>query len=255
MRVITFASSKGGAGKTTSAIVIGTTMARHSRVTLIDADPAQRLMSWAGKAELPKDLIVIASKGEDYIQQEIDRALASSDIVLIDLEGAATRLNAYAMAESDLVIIPMGDEQQDAEGAMETLAQLARESRMIRHEIPVRILFCRTKAAVKSRLAKSLNAQIRDKIGSFHVELNDRTAFSSLHNLGGTLYDMKSEEIGGLEKAIANAEALEQELQHMIQTIVSLQEDARLDQARIENQPVKHGLFGAKTKNGGQTHA
>lgn len=44
MRVISFASSKGGGGKTTSAIILGTELAEGASVIMIDADPAQRLL-------------------------------------------------------------------------------------------------------------------------------------------------------------------------------------------------------------------
>jgi chromosome partitioning protein len=216
MPCITFASSKGGAGKTTSAIILAITLSRRFRVCVIDADPAKRLMSWAGKGDLPERLTVVESRGERGIHDEIEHGLKTHDFVVVDLEGAATRLNAFAMAESDLVIVPMGDEQQDAEGAIETLAQVALEARALRREIPVRILFARTKAAVKSRLAKSLNAQVRDKIGAFTTELHDRTAFSSLHGLGGTLDVMDRGEVTGVDKAIANAELFAAEVEEVL---------------------------------------
>ncbi len=212
MNVITFASSKGGAGKTTSAIILATVLARRHRVTVIDTDPAGRLLSWAKKGTLPGRMTVMRSEGERTIHDEIETAKETSEFVILDLEGAATRLNAFAMGESDLVIVPMGDEQPDAEGAIETLAQLALEARNMRREIPVRVLFARTQTAVKSRLAKSLNAQVRDKVGSFTTELNNRTAFSSLHQLGGTLYEMDTDEVSGVHKAIANAELFAEEL-------------------------------------------
>lgn len=230
MPVITFASSKGGAGKTTSAIILATTLARKSRVVLIDADPAKRLLSWAGKAALPGRLTVQESQGEKHIHAEIDKAQASAEYVIIDLEGAATRLNAFAMGESDLVIIPMGDEQPDAEGAIETLAQLALEARSLRREIPVRVVFARTQAAVKSRLQKSLNLQVREKVGSFTTELNARTAFSSLHNLGGTLYDMDPESVTGLAKAIGNAELFAEELQEVLRWIGEIKQHETKDE-------------------------
>lgn len=224
MPVITFASSKGGAGKTTSAIILATTLARSHKVCLIDGDPSQRLMNWSKKGELPHRLKVMRSHGEKHIHDEIEEAKHNYDYVVIDLEGAATRLNAFAMGESDLVIIPMGDEQQDAEGAIETLAELALEARTMRREIPVRVLFARTKAAVKSRLERSLNAQVRDRIGAFSTELHSRTAFSALHNYGGTLYDLDIEEVTGVAKAIANAELFVEELKNALQMIEKLQE-------------------------------
>lgn len=212
MSVISFASSKGGAGKTTSAIITALALSKRGGVAIIDADPAARLMSWAGKRALPQGLTAVASRGERSIHDEISEAKKGNDFVIVDLEGAATRLNAFAMGESDLVIIPMGDEQPDAEGAIETLAQLALEARAMRREIPVRILFCRTKAAVKSRLEKSLNAQVRNKVGSFTTELHQRTTFSSLHSVGGSFEDLNPAEVTGVDKAIENAERFAQEL-------------------------------------------
>lgn len=207
MPVISFATSKGGAGKTTSCIVLGTTLAAGTSVVMIDADPAGRLASWSRRGGLPERLSIIRSQGEKHIQDEIDEARKQATFVLIDLEGAATRTNSYAMSESDLVVIPMGDEQQDADAALETLTQLAQEGRALRRAIPAAVLFTRTKAAVKSRLARDINSQMRGHVSAFEIELNDRTAFSSLHNLGGTLEDMDPKEIGGLEKARENASA------------------------------------------------
>jgi len=228
MSVITFASSKGGAGKTTSAIILGTTLARQNTVTLIDVDPAKRMLKWSKRGDLPKNISVLASQGERHIHDEIENATNSSDFVILDLEGAATRLNAFAMGESDLVIIPMGDEQMDAEGAIETLAELKLQSRSTRRDIPARILFARTQAAVKSRLERSLNAQVRRKVGGFSVELNRRTAFSSLHNLGGSLYDMNETEVTGLIKAQANAERFAEEVVRDLKRLLKVKEAARI---------------------------
>lgn len=239
MSVITFASSKGGAGKTTSAIILATTLCRDHKVCLIDADPAKRLMSWFEKSPQITRLEAFQSHGERHIQDEIEAAKARADFVIIDLEGAATRLNAYAMSESDLVIIPMGDEQQDAEGALETMQELALEARAMRREIPVRIVFARTKAAVKSRLQRSLNAQVRNKIGAFDTELHDRTAFSALHNFGGSLYQMDRDEVTGVAKAIANAELFVEELKRDLKIIESMQDPNRRFQRQAMNQDHK----------------
>lgn len=216
MPVITFTSAGNGCGKTTSAIILATTLARKNRVVAIDADPGKRLMSWSEKSRVPPKMVAHASEGEKHIHREIDEARKSADYVIVDLEGAATRLNAYAVAESDLVIIPMGDEQPDAEGALETLAALALESRSLRRTIPVRILFCRTMAVVKSRLQRSLNAKIRERIGAFSTELHTRTAYSSLHNFGGSLYGMDPNEVTGLTRAIGNAELFAEEVEQVL---------------------------------------
>ena len=74
MPVISFATSKGGAGKTTSAIILGTELAEATDVIIIDADPARRLTRWSTLAPLPTRLQVITSNGERAIQDEIAAA-------------------------------------------------------------------------------------------------------------------------------------------------------------------------------------
>ena len=85
MPVISFASSKGGAGKTTSAIVLATELAQGADVAVIDADPAARLLRWSRLAPLPPRLSVQASGGERAIQDEVARARGLASFVIIDL--------------------------------------------------------------------------------------------------------------------------------------------------------------------------
>ena len=216
MPVISFASSKGGAGKTTSTIILGTELAQGTSVVMIDADPAARLYRWSRIADLPDRVEVIKSKGERAILDEIDEAASQAAFVLIDLEGAASRLASFAIGESDLVIIPSGEEQQDADAAVDTLAEVAREGRARRREIPAAILFCRTNAAVKSRLEKHIHRQLDAAATVFMTELHRRTAFSALHNAGAGLRDLDRAEFNGVPKAIENARAFAGEVVGML---------------------------------------
>src|SRR6056297_653201 len=217
MPVISFASSKGGAGKTTSAIVLGTELAEGASVIMIDADPAQRLLRWSALNSLPRNLEVITSGGERTIQTEIDEAKTRAAFVLIDLEGSASRLTSFAIAESDLVIIPSGEEQQDADAAIDTLAEIMMESRARRKTIPAAILLARTSAAVKSRLEKHIHAELKRAGRVFDTELHRRTAFSSLHNAGGGLRQLDRSDVNGVDKAIANAEAFAAEVIELLE--------------------------------------
>lgn len=217
MPIISFASSKGGAGKTTSAIVLATELAEGANVILIDADPAGRLMRWSRLAPLPARLQVIASRGERAIQDEVARASTEAAFVIIDLEGSASRLTSFAIAESDLVIVPTGDEQQDADEAVETLTQIAMEGRARRRAVPAAILFARTNAAVKSKLERHINAELRSASSAFLTELHRRTAFSSLHNAGGGLRQLDAAEVNGIDRAIDNAQAFAAEVVDMLE--------------------------------------
>ena len=82
MPVISFASSKGGAGKTTAAIVLGTELAEGTSVIMIDADPAKRLVRWSALAPLSDNLEVLASGGERTIQSEIDEAKTKAAFII-----------------------------------------------------------------------------------------------------------------------------------------------------------------------------
>lgn len=216
MPVISFASSKGGAGKTTSTIVLGTELAQGTSVVMIDADPAARLFRWSQITNLPANVKVLKSEGEKSILDEIEDAASSAAFVLIDLEGSASRLASFAIGESDLVIIPSGEEQQDADAAIDTLAEVSREGRARRREVPAAVLFCRTNAAVKSRLEKHIHKQLDIATTVFETELHRRTAFSALHNAGAGLRQLDRSEFNGVPKAIENAQAFAVEVVDML---------------------------------------
>lgn len=223
MTVISFATSKGGAGKTTSAIVLGTTLAKKGyKVVLLDADPAARLIAWheqtqANEIEL-ENMTVVESGGEGTIADEIEWAEKNADFVLIDLEGVASMLNSICISESDLTLLLMGDEQQDAQAVIETVDQIGTIARIARRTLPFRVLFARTDKK-KNRLAQSLNEQVRRNVGSFTTELTQRMAFSALHADGGDLYQLDPKQTFGVQAAIENAELLEEELQCFLEML------------------------------------
>lgn len=205
MPVISFASSKGGAGKTTSAIVLGTEIAQNTTVAFIDADPAHRVIDWWQREPTLSNITVAACTDPREIGSAISEAQKRATVVIVDLEGIASRLNTAVIARSNLVIIPMGDEQQDATAAVETLREIKADEETLGRAIPARILFARTKAAVKSSIAKKVNQEMREHVPCFETELKDRSAYSHLHNTGGGLRDLP-DGVGRLEKAIGNAQ-------------------------------------------------
>ena len=57
MPVISFASPKGGVGKTTAALLLATELAQKGvGVTVIDADPEQYIERWASLPDKPANL-------------------------------------------------------------------------------------------------------------------------------------------------------------------------------------------------------
>ena len=60
MPTIVFASPKGGAGKSTSAVLLATELAaKNASVTIIDADPNRPVSRWAKRPNKPASLNVL----------------------------------------------------------------------------------------------------------------------------------------------------------------------------------------------------
>ena len=80
MPTIVFASPKGGAGKSTSAVVLATELAgRGAAVAIVDADPNKPVSRWATRPGKPESLTVVADVSEDSILDQIDQAARQAE--------------------------------------------------------------------------------------------------------------------------------------------------------------------------------
>lgn len=212
MPVIAFANSKGGSGKTTSALLLACELAQAKPVTIIDADPRRPISTWASLPNVPKNLTVIQNGSEKTILEEIEDASARTPFVIIDLEGTASRLMSYAISQSDLVIIPTKEQQQDALAAIDVIKEIHRDMKAVRREIPYAVLFTQSKVVAKSRTARLIAEQFRNnpKIDTFGSEINERDAFSAMFAIGGHVRTLK--DVNNLDAAISNVEAFAAEV-------------------------------------------
>ena len=221
MPIISFANGKGGSGKTTSALLLGCEFAQEIDLTIIDADPRHPIARWAGLGKKPPRLTVVENDSEKTILDQIEEAASKTAWVVIDLEGVASRRVSYAITQSDLVIIPAQEQQQDALAALDVMQEIERDARAMRRTIPFSVLFTRTRVVAKSRTARHIANQFRshDKIDVFDTELNERDAFSALYTTGGTLRDLDPTEVNNIDKAIENAFAFASEVVRKIKAL------------------------------------
>ena len=98
MPTIAFANPKGGAGKTTAALLLATQLAeRGTSVTIIDADPERWISQWGALPGKPDNIHIRSDVTEETIIDAIDQAAVDTPFVVVDLEGTANTLVGYAV--------------------------------------------------------------------------------------------------------------------------------------------------------------
>lgn len=205
MPTIVMASPKGGAGKSTCAVILGTEMAHMGlEVTMLDCDPTKALTRWSEKGELPRGIKVISGVAEADIIKTIQANEGDGKIVIVDLEGAASRLASRAISRADLVLVPMKPTTLDVEIGSDAIAMVEEEAETLQRPIPYAVVFTATKA-VKSKAYRGLRQSILESgVELIEPELLERGAFSAFFTFGGDLRSMPEQ--GSHAEAIKNAE-------------------------------------------------
>ena len=211
MPIISFANPKGGTGKSTSALVLALEMAhRGGKVALVDCDPNQVTAGWAQAREaagLDIPFQAIANPGEDKIIDVLDDLAASYPFVIVDLEGTASLMMSRTMSRSDLTVIPMQASPVDAKQAARAVALVRAEEKMLRREIPMRILMTRNNPAIKTRDERAIMEQLEAaRVPILEIPLHERAAFRAIFTYNKTLRELTAKESAGLPKAKENAE-------------------------------------------------
>lgn len=214
MPVISIMTTKGGAGKTTATLLLGTGLAEQGAdVCLIDADPNQPLVRWADEANLPPNLSVVGSVTEENIIETIEEQSAKVSFVIVDLEGSANLSSGYAISSSDLILIPLQASKLDANEAAKTLKFILRQSKTTNKNIPARVLWSRAPAAYQTRSGRDMGTQFEEAGISFlNTRVVEREAFKGVVNFGATLADLTEDQVPGLDKARVNAAAFVKEI-------------------------------------------
>lgn len=97
--IISFASFKGGVGKTTTAIHLAAFLSnKKNKVLLVDGDPNRSAMAWNERGKLPFEVVT---------QENLDERASKNTFLILDTPARPTADELKTIcAESDLVIIP-----------------------------------------------------------------------------------------------------------------------------------------------------
>lgn len=213
MPVITFASPKGGAGKTTAALLLATTLAlKGFKVTVIDADEEKWIKRWSNLPDKPRKLEVVSDLTEDTILDAIDHAKKLSQFVIVDLEGTANMMVALAISRSDFVLVPVKASAMDAEAGAKATKLIRKHEHAFQVNIPFKVFLTETSATIIPKTQLIIEEQLRQAdIPVLSVQLINRDAFKQLFSYGGSLETLDPNTYK-LEDAIINAKAFTGEI-------------------------------------------
>src|SRR4051812_12657008 len=200
MPTIVFASPKGGAGKSTSAVVLASELAlRGAQVVVIDADPNRPVSQWAKRPGKPETLAVLSDVTEETVIDAIEAAAARVPFVIVDLEGTASMTVAYAISRADLVIIPSQGSQLDAAEAAKAVRLIRQQERAFARRIPHAMLFTRTSAAIRPRTLQHIRSEFEAHgVPALETQMHEREAYRAVFSFGGTVDALNASQVSGL---------------------------------------------------------
>jgi len=163
MSIITMATTKGGAGKTTlGQLIIGAVHNFGYTVGVIDTDENGTLHSWLEDS----NHMAIESKhitDETKIVAEAKKLDRKYDMVVIDTAGIRNQATIFAVGCADLVLIPVQMSKADVVEAVKTYKLVRSAGAMAEKIIPARVVF--TDYTPKTNVGK----QVRKKVSKHEL--------------------------------------------------------------------------------------
>ncbi|MGI2031705.1 AAA family ATPase [Rhizobium panacihumi] len=218
MPVISFANAKGGAGKTTAALLLATELAHSGhRVTLIDADPQRWISQWAQMSGSIRNIEVISEVSLASLQCHLREMAAQTDYFIIDLAGARDALVTTAIGLSDHVMIPVQGSAMDAKGAAQILDLLAMMKEKANLDIAHSVVLTRVASMVTTKALVAIKGLLAARgVNVLNTPINERSAFKELFEVGGTLHTLDPAKVSNVDKARENAGAFASEVMRLM---------------------------------------
>lgn len=216
MAVITFANTKGGAGKTTAVLIVATELQRMGySVAVLDADPQHWISKWYEQlgANAPANLTVSSYVTSANLERHIRQWQHVVDFVLLDLPGSRSPLLAQALGYSQYVIIPIQGSAMDAQGGANVIELLQYLDAKASIRIPHSVVLTRVNPMVNTRALQHVKTLLeQQRVHLLTTPIIERSAFRDVFGSGETLYTMDPRRVSNLDRAQENARMLGMEV-------------------------------------------
>ena len=230
MAVITFANTKGGAGKTTAVLIVATELQRMGySVAVLDADPQHWISKWFEQlgANAPANLTVSSYVTSANLERHIRQWQHAVDFVLLDLPGARSPLLAQALGYSQYVIIPIQGSAMDAQGGANVIELLQYLDEKAAIRIPHSVVLTRVNPMVNTRALQHVkNLLQKQRVHLLETPIIERSAFRDVFGSGETLYTMDPRRVSNLDRAQENARMLGMEVLRRVLPLTGRQRPA-----------------------------
>ncbi len=189
MKLITFASFKGGAGKTTAAMAVTSALSQQKkRVALIDADENVPLLEWRDSAlktgSWSDDIFVYEADDLRSFERAFEDASSKGfDYAIIDTRGGGSELNNACLINTNLVIIPSALTQLDIMQALSSFEHVIELHQSVSKIIPTALLIQRLPVG-KLTVSQKQDLDVLSELPCCETRLHSRDAFASLGKRG-----------------------------------------------------------------------
>lgn len=179
MSIITMATTKGGAGKTTVAqMIIGAVHNLGYSIGVVDTDENQTLSNWlSDNNSMAIDHRLVLD--ESRVVETAQKLARKHDLVIIDTPGAQSQATIFAIGCADLVLIPLQLSKADVVQAQKTFELVQSTSNLTNRSIPSQLIF--TDYTPKTKIAKKVRQKVKETgLPTLNTRLHHLVAYKEL---------------------------------------------------------------------------